>query len=670
MKGDTDDDVSLHLNSKVGPARPLRRKLQTEQEISKILNNPSNSSGTKFEQLFENYQKNGGIITPDPQFEPQPASSPDNDYDSQDADSEVESEADIDESDDATEVGSGDEKSHTSPVLEPKKSDLTPVTVASFLLSFTVFLLLVVYLFTTLSKSTHPDKPIENYYEVNSKFQSLDSKLSEYHDSQQRKIESVVDILDLLTAQQASLQDNHNALEGGIISHLKEIRSKIDALEAKDSSLSSALSDFEGLKTKVENLDLVSNTTEFDQRLDSLNDKLDKLSNLNDNIEQIKHQVLTSLTDKLPDLLPVHVKNGRIHYSPEFNKVLYNFIDSYFKENLGLSWDEFISNNQQHLNSYIGKILEESGVSGVNKDSFHKILDKKLKENNKIIFDRFNNLVDHVNVDMSNFTIPKEGDKILLSSLLDVFSKGSITTNFADYKLGARILGFLTTLPNDERSLPRKLLLGWYDLIKDSTPNPKSLLFNANNLLLDSSTPWKCETDKQGICSVGIRLSTSVVVSDLVVETGNQDNLPDSLSIYVRPSSKQQYNLVIEYLNDFKIKFNLPLLNNKYLKKFVKVKEAPLKKDKINHLNLPTSLINLRMPTKDLYIEFHGNKRTFDITNIKVYGISEYNAYKYGKQFDSVIESLEKSVIDDYEHPFISEDYELGVLGDDELMFE
>ncbi|EGV61488.1 hypothetical protein PSN45_000159 [Yamadazyma tenuis] len=660
--GDTDDDASIHLNSKVGPARPLPQISPKEQEIANILSKPSAAPSSQYNEVFETYYRNGGHVAPAPEGDDvTDHSSSGSDYEPQLDDS-----TDEESDEDATEVETPHEKSlleepqDISIAPEPPIRQISPWKQAflSVLAGITlaVVVIEVCYISVVYSRSKHTGHTVENYYEVNSKFEQLGSQVSHLaseHKNHKKAVEE-------LANNQKHLQQSYEQLSDNVMNRFHGMESRFETLDTNKSQINGVIQEVRALKVQFESVNLVSNHTEFDHRLNLLTSKLDRLVELNDNIETIKADVLATLFQALPSQVPVYTKNNKIHYIPEFNKFLYNFIDSYFKEHGPTDWNAFVRENKESLDKYVKDLLSQSGVDGIDKSRLHQLVAEQLAQNNQVIFDKFNNLVDNLNVD-TNSTVSVKHDKILLSSLLEMFSEGSVNTNYADYRLGTKILGFLTSVPSNDKPLPRKLLLGWYDYLVQSSPSYTSLKFNANNLLVDGGSSWRCQTDKNGLCSVGIKLSSPVIITDVVVATDSQDSSHKAISIYVKPKSSSDYETIARYLSDFKMGFKLPQISNKYLKKFIKVKEASLDKP-INHIKLPISLVNLQVPARDLYVEFQSNQEVLEVRNIKVYGISQYRSQKYSQKMELLIDNLKQAP----EPVRIYDD--VSVLGSDETI--
>lgn len=682
--GDTDDDASIHLHSRVGPAKPLA----LDREILKILNEDEDiDDNMEFNKNFEYFKKNGtlqdriekdrsdsyqnrnynyterdnskgfesnrpneGIASEPENINTHLDDESDKDPDYQDhifiGTKEAEGEEEDEEEDDElTEVESviSDSKSHPPKQNNPG-SDVPPKKIHfnKYEDLMTIVFVIVLFLFgivlSRYFKGTKDTvKPVENYYEINSRFNQLDQeieKLNKFNlDSSQK---------------QEELEQSYISLSNTFNSRFEVISNKFNDINfdlLRNDKFNQLENEIQDMKSNINSIDLVTNTKSFESRLNDLSGKLNALSNINEQIETSKTIIIDDLINTLPEKLPIYIKDDKVHYAPEFNKFLYTFIDSYFKENI--SWNQFIQDNKSYLNEFIQSIIEKSSSNPMQKSTFENILNKKFKDNNKVIFEKFNNLIDNLNVDSSsNFSLPNtSSNKILLSNLLEIFAKGSISVNYADYKLGSRILGFLTSLPKETKSLNRKLFLGWYDYLVSSTPSFKDLKYNANNVLIDGGQSWSCDSLT---CTLGVRLSNSVILTDLIFQSPkiSEFNNPDFVSIYIKPKTKTQHTNLVNYLNDFKFNFKRLLSNNQYIKKFIKVKEVSMNPDKsINHIKMPLSLVNLRIPVKDVYIEMSSSRGITGLYNLKAFGITEFNSYKYDKELDLLVDNL-KDVTD------------------------
>lgn len=116
--------------------------------------------------------------------------------------------------------------------------------------------------------------------------------------------------------------------------------------------------------------------------------------------------------------------------------------------------------------------------------------------------------------------------------------------------------------------------------------------------------------------------------------------------------------------------------NNKFLTKFINVKNFKLEPSKaINILKLPINLINLKIPIRDIYLKLNCPSGTkCGLYNVKIYGINEYNSYKFTQELDLITARLQEEIQEEelnndgnsYEETeFIENNGE--ILGDDEL---
>lgn len=566
------------------------------------------------------------------------------------------------------------------------------------------FLFSIILLFVTSYPQSPKNilmKPLENYNDITSRFQ---------------KVESRMDKLDEVTLGLSNKQDvyesKYDSLTNSLNNRFNFISAKFDEFSQtlslnNNSKFENLVSDFAKLKTKFDNLETISSNPEaLEPKLNDISTKLNHLSHINNDIDEIKSDILNKLIESLPSQVPVYIKNNKIHYIPEFHKYLYNFVENYYNQKYDtpantstMDWNTFLSSNEIQLKNYINSSLNKnSNYKAINKEVFERLLQRKLNDNNRLMWQKFNNLIDNLNINLNstNINISKSSNKILLDNLLEIFAKGSIKINYADYKIGSRILGFLTNTGadvNQNKSIVRKLFLGWYDYLNSNgLKNPKNWKFNANNVLIDGGNYWQCESS---YCTFGVRLFNPVILTDLFLKTP-LTNLPDDflppnrVSVYIKPKSPRQVNSLIEYINKFKINFKNKSNTNKYLTKFVKVKEVAIDSNKaINHIKFPISLINLRIPVRDLYIEISskdGSKT--GLYSFKAYGISEYNSYKYNEEFDLLLNKLydqDQEEIDRDQEEFLShfednpkvdyssfeDDFDQGdiVLGDDEIIF-
>jgi hypothetical protein len=439
-----------------------------------------------------------------------------------------------------------------------------------------------------------------------------------------------------------NLKSNINEYNENMTEENQKFRQQlIDKFNSLNDKLKN-IRDFQDLKVLFDKLSSVDidYLKDVDSNLQNLQKKFDQFDNL-------KAQVLQELYDHLPESIPVYIKENKIHIIPEFHKYLFNFIDSYYKTS--------------NLTAFKTDVSDNSSYKYITRDDFETLIKRRLTENNQLIYEKVNNVIDNLNIHVDNLTtIERSTNTVFLNELLDIFNKGSIKTNYADFNLGSRILGFLTNLDltgkTGQKSLLKKMVTGWFDYFGSSS-SEQNWKHNANNVLLDR--PWQCQSNE---CSIGIRLSQLIIVTDIFVKS---DNVLDAL-LFVKPKKSSQIDEIKEYITKFQIE-GTKINKSKYTKKFFKVKTVTTKDPKSNfiHIKVPVSLINLRIPCKDIYLEFKSNEDVVEMASIKVYGITEFNSYKYNKEFSHMLNTIQEGTKDTH-----AKSYEYGfedvLLGDDD----
>lgn len=745
--GDTDDEASIHLHSRVGPGRPLvpkeNRRARAEDEIIRILEeeddddepasyNGGNAEGhthdndteNEFNRRFAIFQKTGRI------------DGMDSDADNSDAETRVDSsdgedlqeESDAEEAEDyysalykdqdrvsrpppkAKDSGKATNrknkyKSSYKPnkglfdsirwtkeetgsdsaglIVNSSKKNIILYGVISFLVTF---VLLLIYERDTIFDTVGQSVLKERIYGINSRFKSLEYKIDEL-------TRSTSEILAKKLLE--DIPERHGEDATGLVSKkIEEVLQKFDEMNSKFVTNE----EFASLDRKVLTLpqsgDHKEEVYQLEGYIDEITQKLNNLSQNYNTTDFIRGEIMKEMSAVVPKELHEMLKN---------------------------TWGLFLQDNEGNLNAYIKQKIDRLGLKNSDLSLIEKRLIKRLNENNKRVWEAINNVIDRLNL---NSTVNGSGeratygtsnyvntnDKVLLSNLLGTFAKGSVKVNYAEYVLGARILGFLTqtsistdangrihssNVPSD-RSLARKVFLGWYDyLTSNGVSAPKEWKYNANNLLIDGGEYWQC---KDKLCSVGIRLSSPVILTDLVIKTphihggdsvalsenrytdsGSKKSVlypPSHVSVYVKPKSVQHAKVLAQYQvsrPDQDADELRETRKSPYLKKFFKVKEAVLEPSAtINHIRLPVSLVNLKIPCLDIYIEFHADKSPTGAYNVQAYGVSELSSYKYSQDFDMLIDRLaqiEQAQYndDEFRRSVRIPDYEeeLLILGDD-----
>lgn len=709
IRGDTDDEASIHLYSQVGPANPLHRRAPSglgpksnyERDIMKILyeddeklENNGGSSAVElpnFNTGFHQFQKRRSL-----------ADNANLASDEEDDDGE-----DEDYSDDETVLDDdiGPLKLNDPFVDEPKPNDslfqqfqrvkdnepypkpkqastskpklkknrsggsialIILLVIIPFLASFGI-----VYVRSYSNGPSSPSsRPIESFKDITSRFQKIEKQLDQLGDL----TINLSKRQELQTSKFDSFETNWNKRFTAISKRFDELGAKSEGNE----NYHSLRNEFNELKGRVEVISL-SDPELLGSKLKEITNQLNRLSLLSTNLENVKSDILQQLIDSLPSQVPVYIKNNKIHYLPEFQKYLYSFVEKVYRDqhsNETVDWNSFIKQNDLQLKKYMN-----SNLRSINKASIQEILNTKLQENNKVIWRKLNEVLDTINTVPSNSTITKASSKVLLSSLLDVLHGGSVNVNYANYRYGTRILGFLTDNGYDfgKKSLSRRLFLGWYDyLTSNGLRSPKYWKFNANNVILDGGSYWQCELNS---CNFGLRLFSPVILTDFVLENpqGVEDvEGPQTVSIYIRPKNASQRSTLLEYLKKYKLNFEPLNTKNKYLKKFVKVKEVGLNSKKpLNQIKFPVSLVNLRIPVRDVYVELASMDGKIGLYQFKAYGISEYNAEKYSDEVETLLNKMydQQQEIDEREEEernfeaYSTQDvFDSQVLGSDEIL--
>lgn len=619
MTGDTDDDASVHLYKRVGPSMPPASHSATNnQRIIDILNEGDDKRlySRDYNSEFRIFQQTGNVVG---------LSEPESEYDD---DTEVE---DADDSVNAI----NSKISNAAPALtlrarahpdaaitQPRGWFASSRTSRLFIGVASSLLLVVVVLVLALSQTSTAISGLTTI--------TLANKI--------RNLEATT----------FQLAEKHKALEVSQSSLTASLNAKFDVISAEFRNMKASLLDshqYESLHNEFENLKesvaLVlhhSDPKGLESQLNKVTKELDKLSRIGSDIEHIKQDILNTLLGQLPDMIPIYVKDKKLHFIPEFQRFLYSFIEKYNHENP--IWD-----NEE----LVAALRSHAGEETLAKDQLEQFLKTKMDANNKAIWSKVTELVENLSLaDQGNATLARATNQVLLDNLLDVFAQGSVKLNYADYNLGARILGFLTRLAPESgvrrnKSLARKVFLGWYDYIK----GPKEWKYNANNVLLDGGDYWECLANE---CSIGIRLFTPVIATDLIVkgasltqpDTGMLSS-PSKISLFIKPKNPHQVEPVQKLLSAFSDAGSLDTSHDKYLSKFINVKTFDLNPmSSVNQLRLPISLVNMRVPIRDMYLQIHCEEGSrCAVFNIRVYGISEHNAYKLTNDVSLMAEKLQ-----------------------------
>lgn len=432
--------------------------------------------------------------------------------------------------------------------------------------------------------------------------------------------------LTVLQRRLGDLSRRHDQLQASLDDHSLNIASKFEYISTKFDDLDRKLQSqpWSTLQSEVEQLKenvRQRNIDTTDSNLAELDEKLQKITNMYDTFEGAKNLLVSDFINKLPEKVPAYIQDNKIHFAPEFHRYLLAFIDNYHQQKGNQTWSSFLDSHVSELNAYITSALKKSNA--VTKEVLEETIHQRLADNNQIIWDKFNGLVDTLAANSTSLNVAADG--VMLESILDVFAKSSKSVNYADYQLGSRILGFLTSAGTEsQKLLARRVFLGWYDYLNGPSA-PSNWKFNANSVLVDDGNSWQCGAH----CSIGIRLFDSVLLTDLVLHS----NGASTVSIYVKPRYSKDFDKVQKYAS--RLKFLKDELENKYARKFIKIKEANLIGN-VNHIHMPRSLVNMEVPIRDIIVEVFGDDAK--VESLKAYGVKEMGARHLRQDFGAVQE--------------------------------
>ncbi|SGZ57464.1 CIC11C00000003543 [Sungouiella intermedia] len=622
IRGDTDDDASIHLHTHVGPARPLSKRNYDRQIIDILNRGPLRSSSDEdlllelddLNAQFEHYSKHRR-----PSF-----------Y----SDGEE------------TEVEDAPDKVHTGERESLKRRPAPKSSIKSWLeadlglwiVGFVVGNLLLVLIPFLLRKFTNQVVP------------DL-SSVSKRIDLIGNKVDVLDDITQALSNQADSLESKQRAFITSITHKIDTISQRFESVneEIGTSILESLQGEIDAYKKKVDTMEvLFSDSEKLEADLAVVSHKLSQLSTISEDFNAFKNDIISSLASELPSHVPVYIKDNKIHYLPEFQSFLHAFIEKFMaKKGSSSDFADHSSKLDMMVKKQVSKDLGDTVASLVSKEELMSILNKRLNETNEALMTKLNSILDEIDLsgNISRIDVAHATNKVMLDNLVDIVSKGSVKMNFADYKNGARILGFLTSTGRDsykQKSVIRRIFLGWYDYFDShGLRSPQNLKYNANNLLKDMGSYWVCETNR---CNFGVRLSSPVILTDFIFKNPSQSNLgislPTRASIYIKPSKKSQVALIENCLKRTKPEFLAAGKDNKYLTKFFKIQEVALDTKPVQHIKLPVSLVNQKILAKDIYIELSSRDGCTGLYNLKVYGLTEFNSLAYAEQFESILDNL------------------------------
>lgn len=651
IRGDTDDDASIHLHTHVGPARPMTKRNYDRQIMEILKRRPlHNSSDNELEFELDNLNA---------QFERYAKQRRPSFSDGEKTETEDEPVPKLQTQKPKRKVSMGVKSPPQS--AEPK-FQFTDLRVLGFIIGI-ISLLLIPY--PRLLSGLPSQKSTPDTSDVTSRIELVEQRVT-----------ALDDITSALSNQADFLESKQEAFIASISGRIDSITRQFDSIPKEltvSDHYTNLTTDFTNFKNRLQNIEfLIDDSHQLEENLSAISDKIQRLSQIGGDLNSFKSSIVKSFIDQLPNYVPVYIKNKKVHYLPEFQRFLQAFIDDLDKK--GNSSAE-LSNNCENLEQMVRKQAVKEArnafASFVSKNDLQKILYEKLAERDELIASKLNALVDTIDLskNLTRVDVAHNTNKVMLDNLIDIVSKGSVKINFADYKNGARILGFLTSRGesvNKRRSIASRVLFGWYDYFSShGLHSPEKLNFDANNVLFDLGTYWTCDSN---ICSIGVRLSSPVVLTDLVFKNPSLNNPgispPIRASIFIKPSKKSEVPVVEEYLRRTKPENLAAGKSNKYLTKFYKVQEVSISSKAIQHVKLPVSLVNLNILVRDIYIEISTREGRTGLFNLKAYGLTEFNSFSYAEEFESILDKLqdEPEDVDDY----FFEDGK--VLGDDDYI--
>lgn len=677
MRGDTDDDASIHLHSRVGPAKPISHH-NYDRQIQDILNGTNADDADDLD--VHNYNLGFKLFTDSGSYEEDSEDEltqvEDQEYDRAPAKSTPKQGHRLKSS--SKVIGSGSLARKPVNAL-PKnlfqdanpRAQTSQASLSMFFLKMLGFFLGMAVLFLIPSQylTSRELEPQIDLSGVNAKLEEVSQRVGVLNE-----------ISSALDQQVDVLQTKQESFTKSIYLKIASMEASLQALQ-KDPIDSARLlkieAELQDCKTKIDSTHRIvaEKPEEIEKKISQISLNLAQLQRLNNDMLAIKSDIVDSLLEKLPGLVPVYVKDNKIHYLPEFHDFLVSFVNNMGnKSNETSSWKQFIELNGSQFKAYINDLVDTSGVKFLTKAQFEESLHERLNLNNRALVAKVNSILDKMDLlrNSTNIDLSVAGNRIVLDNLLEVVGKGSVKVNFADYKLGSRILGFLTTIGSDihkNRSLVGSFFLGWYDLLTSSgLRSALNMKYNANNVLVDGGEFWQCGSHK---CTVGIRLSSPIIITDLILNNPSSAkppglHMPDSISIYVKPRKRSDAKKLEQYL-EYRLPFAYRLSENKYLSKFYKIHEATFRSSRaIEHIKLPVSIINMRIPVRDVYVEISSRQGPTGLYNLKAYGLTELNTFRYAENFESILDQLDESRKDtDRPEYFEVQD---SLLGDDYIL--
>ncbi|KAF3987194.1 hypothetical protein FT663_03830 [Candidozyma haemuli var. vulneris] len=411
-------------------------------------------------------------------------------------------------------------------------------------------------------------------------------------------------------------------------SNLDELWTKVDSLErnvlTREESFVSLSHEISALDEKFKTIQSLTHDAEgFDSKLSAISDKLTRVSLIDAELRNLKDNVFKSTIHQLSHHVPVFIKDHKIQYVPEFE----NFIRNITTEEISRFWSLPKSVDGHSRDEASAHFETEKHP---NFDLIRQFLKKEVYAQILTELARAQDM--NSSSSLYGFLASDASNSMLTSRCLNgtkekndlASSTEQVSLNYADYDIGARVLGYLTSdnRPKRRTSLS-KVFLGWYDyLTSNGLKDPSHLKYNANSVLSDKGPFWQCGSSS---CTIGIRLSAPIILTGLSIDTPFEQipatvKTPESISVYVKPKVPFHSRALRELQKVTRPGFSSKTANP-YLRKFFKIEEIDVS---INHemsfIKLPKNFTQLCVPVRDIYIEFMANEGPTGVFGIKAYG--------------------------------------------------
>ncbi|QBM90202.1 hypothetical protein METSCH_E04440 [Metschnikowia aff. pulcherrima] len=624
MRGDTDDDASIHLYSHVGPAHPISRTKHDRlimRILGKVLSQAYKTNEVsqvkELNAKFEEYVRKSSSMS---------------DREADDPHLALESTP-----------YSGDEKviakNETGPLLRASFSrGRMIIQLGSRLYGF---LLGVAIIFIVQGVIKHgPQAPVDlsivssrllgvenNVEALRDLSVALDAQVGTFHEKQTNLAESTNHRL-------SQMEDSF----GERLRSFVQVQQRYESLE----------NEIDDLKKTINGLDILHDSpADLENRLVRITNEISRLSEVDANLQNSKNEIVTEVLKELPAHVPVYIKNNEIHYIPEFRKFLRSFVEKYGSRS-NQDWEAFMNDSRRDFESYVQNSVNAHEVKFMTKEQFDRVLNERMSQLSNALSSKRSSLLEILDsgsyTSISN-TGHETGYETVVDEVLERVGFDSFKVNHAEYNLGARILGFLTDTgihENATKSLARTVFLGWYDYMWSKRASASEIPGrNANNILFDSGSYWQCGSS---LCSVGVRLSSPIILTRIVLNNPfslrpKSLQFPITVSIYVKPTK----NTLAKALHDYTIvsSSDSHINSNRYLAKFLKVQEANLTWEQAEqHIRLPLKFVSQKVFVRDVFLKIHSNRGPTGLYNMKAYGLTKSDVKSYGQELDLLFSRL------------------------------